>query len=58
MKKVSVTTAIMVMTFVSLSAMSCTDSKKEHSVDATHSEMNHDDVMKDDNLNIRLLQEL
>ena len=51
MKKVSVTTAIMVMTFVSLSAMSCKDSKKEHSVDGMHSEMNHDEVMNHDNLN-------
>ncbi|MFL0351959.1 DUF3347 domain-containing protein [Xanthomarina sp. GH4-25] len=51
MKKVSVTTAIMVMTFVSLSAMSCKDSKKEHSEEAMNSEMNRDEVMNHDNLN-------
>ena len=51
MKKVSVTTAIMVMTFVSLSAMSCKDTKKDHSEDAMHSKMKHDKVMNYNNLN-------
>ena len=51
MKKVSVTTVIMVMTFVSLSAMSCKDTKKDHSEDAMHSKMKHDKVMNYNNLN-------
>ncbi|MDV7139222.1 DUF3347 domain-containing protein [Maribacter sp. TH_r10] len=42
MKKVRVTTVIMLMAFVSLTAMSCKDSKKEDSQDAMHSEMNED----------------
>jgi transcriptional regulator of acetoin/glycerol metabolism len=52
MKKVSVITAIMAMTFVSLSAMSCKDAKKESSDDVgqktemnaeeNHSDMSHD----------------
>ena len=45
MKKVRVTTAIMAITFVSLSAMSCKDSKNENSEDVMHTEMNHDDMV-------------
>lgn len=51
MKKARVTTAILAMAFVSLTAMSCKDSKKEDSQDAMHSEMNeeghHDDSSMD-----------
>lgn len=47
MKKVRVTTAIMLMAFVSLTAMSCRDNKKEDSHDGMDSEMmdegHHDD---------------
>jgi len=43
MKKVRLTTTIMVMAFLSLTAMSCKDVKKEDVNDNTmHSEMNHD----------------
>jgi uncharacterized protein YhaN len=42
MKKVRLTTTIMVMAFLSLTAMSCKDNKKQDSSDALHSEMNHD----------------
>ncbi|MDY7396774.1 DUF3347 domain-containing protein [Aureibaculum sp. 2210JD6-5] len=42
MKKVRLTTTIMVMAFVSLTAMSCKDNKKQDSQDAMHSEMNHE----------------
>ena len=45
MKKVKLTTAIMVMAFISLTAMSCKDVKKEDAHDDTmHSEMNHDEM--------------
>ena len=45
MKKVKVTTTILAMAFVSLTAISCNDSKKEQNVaEDTHSEMNHDDA--------------
>lgn len=51
MKKVRVTTAIMVMAFVSLTAMSCRDNKKEESHDGMDSEMmdegHHDDSAMD-----------
>lgn len=61
MKKVRVTTAILAMAFVSLSAMSCKDGKtEEHSDDAMHSDLSageagmsseeghhHDDADKD-----------
>lgn len=55
MKKVRVTTAIMVMAFVSLTAMSCRDNKKEESHDGMDSEMmdegHHDDsAMDHDNM--------
>ncbi|MGV8946303.1 MAG: DUF3347 domain-containing protein [Lutibacter sp.] len=43
MKKVKLTT-IMVMAFVSLTAMSCKDSKKEDLTDKTHSEMNRNEM--------------
>ncbi|MBD0777321.1 DUF3347 domain-containing protein [Maribacter sp. ANRC-HE7] len=42
MKKVKLTIPIIVMAFVSLTAMSCKDSKKEKLTDTMHSEMNHD----------------
>lgn len=42
MKKVRVATVIMAMAFLSLTAMSCKDGKKENSEDAIHSEMNQD----------------
>ncbi|WP_431133885.1 DUF3347 domain-containing protein [Psychroserpens mesophilus] len=43
MKKVKLVTTIMVMTFISLTAMSCKDAKKEHNNDEGHNtEMNHD----------------
>lgn len=42
MKTVKLATAIMVMSFISVSAMSCKDSKKETSDNISHSEMNHD----------------
>jgi hypothetical protein len=43
MKKVSVTTAIFAMAFVSLTAMSCRDNKKDHmDADDMHSEVSHD----------------
>jgi len=41
-KKVKLTTVIFVMAIVSLTAMSCKDSKKEDSADTNHSQMNHD----------------
>lgn len=59
MKKVRVTTAIMAMAFISLTAMSCKDGKKENSDNAMHSEMSseeghhHDDTdsaMNHDNM--------
>ncbi|WP_232829227.1 DUF3347 domain-containing protein [Aureibaculum luteum] len=49
-KKVKLTTTIMVMAFVSLTAMSCKDGKKEESKDTMHSEMNHDESMDHDNM--------
>ncbi|MDB3914095.1 DUF3347 domain-containing protein [Flavobacteriaceae bacterium] len=43
MKKVKLVTTIMVMAFISLTAMSCKDVKKEHNNDEGHNtEMNHD----------------
>lgn len=43
MKKVKLVTTIMVMAFISLTAMSCKDAKKEHNNDEGHNtEMNHD----------------
>ncbi len=51
MKKVRVTTAIMVMALVSLNAMSCKDVKSESSSDEMHSQMSdgdhHDDATMD-----------
>lgn len=45
MKKVRLTTAIMVLAFVSLSAMSCKDAKKENAHNhSSHSGTNHDNV--------------
>lgn len=53
MKKVRVTTAIMAMAFVSLTAMSCRDNKKGDGNDSMHSEMqeegHHDNSMMDHN---------
>jgi hypothetical protein len=43
MKKVSVTTAIFAMAFVSLTALSCKDNKKENADDDMHSEISHDE---------------
>lgn len=51
MKKVKVTTAIMAMAFVSLTAMSCKDGKNENSENAMHSEMNHDEMNHDGHMN-------
>ncbi len=51
MKKVKVTTAILAMAFVSLTAMSCKDGKKENSEDAMHSEMNQDEMNHDEGMN-------
>ncbi|MTE26474.1 DUF3347 domain-containing protein [Winogradskyella ouciana] len=43
MKKVKLVTTIIVMAFISLTAMSCKDAKKEHNNDEGHNtEMNHD----------------
>ncbi|MBT0608106.1 DUF3347 domain-containing protein [Aequorivita echinoideorum] len=56
MKNVKVTTAILAMAFVSLTAMSCKDGKKEKSEDAMHSEMSseeghhHDEGMEHDEM--------
>ena len=44
MKKVKLTITIMVMAFVSLTAMSCKDSKKDDTSDTIHSEMSHDEM--------------
>jgi hypothetical protein len=53
MKKLRVTTAIMAMAFISLTAMSCRDTKNEEVNDDMHSEMpeegHHDNSMMDDN---------
>ncbi len=47
MKKVRLTTTIMMMAFLSLTAMSCKDAKKENAHNSTmHSEMNHDKMDK------------
>ncbi len=52
MKKVSMTTVIMAMAFIGLTAMSCRDTKKEEVNDSMHSEMpeedHHDDSMMND----------
>ncbi len=51
MKKVRVTTAIMVMAFVSLTAMSCKDGKNEQTEEAAiNSEMNHEEGMNHDDM--------
>ncbi|EGV43398.1 DUF3347 domain-containing protein [Bizionia argentinensis JUB59] len=54
MKKVSITTAIFAMAFVSLTAMSCKDSEKEQSkAQDNYTEMNHDSAdsgMNHDNM--------
>lgn len=51
MTKVSVTTAIMAMAFLSLTAMSCKDGKKENSEEATmHAEMNQEEAMNHDEM--------
>lgn len=51
MKKVRLTTTIMMMTFLSLTAMSCKDTKKENAHDSTtHSEMNHDKMDKSNDM--------
>ena len=42
MKTVKLATAIMVMSFISVSVMSCKDTKKETSDNISHTEMNHD----------------
>src|SRR5690625_6718578 len=42
MKKVRLATTIMVIAFLSLTAMSCKDNKKQDSQDAMHSGMNND----------------
>ena len=44
MKKVRVTTTILAMAFVSLTAMSCKDSKKEESAAEMSSEMEHENI--------------
>jgi len=50
MKKVRLTT-IMIMAFLSLSAMSCKDTKKENTHDtSSHSEMNHDKMNTSNNM--------
>ena len=51
MKKVRLTTTIMMMAFLSLTAMSCKDTKKENAQDnTTHSEMNHDKMDKSNDM--------
>ena len=51
MKKVRLTTTIMMMAFLSLTAMSCKDAKKENAHDSTmHSEMNHDKMDKSNDM--------
>lgn len=51
MKKVRLTTTIMMMAFLSLTAMSCKDTKKENAQDSTtHSEMNHDKMDKSNDM--------
>lgn len=51
MKKVRLTTTIMMMAFLSLTAMSCKDAKKENAPDSTmHSEMNHDKMDKSNDM--------
>ncbi|TLP74112.1 DUF3347 domain-containing protein [Maribacter sp. ACAM166] len=56
MKKVRITTAIFVMSFVSLTVMSCKDSKKENLESDNHSEMTHDatkdNTMEHDNMDM------
>ena len=43
MKNLKVTTGILAMAFLTLTAMSCKDAKKEHNYDEGHNtEMNHD----------------
>lgn len=51
MKKVRLTTTIMMMALLSLTAMSCKDAKKENAHDSTmHSEMNHDKMDKSNDM--------
>ncbi len=47
MKKVRITTGILAMAFISLTAMSCNDGKKGESNDAMHSEMSSEDGHND-----------
>lgn len=56
MKKVRVTATILAMAFLSLSAMSCKDDKKDNSdetmhTEINHGEMNHEDGMDHDDMN-------
>lgn len=44
MKKLRLTTVIIIVAFVSATAMSCKEVKKENAHDASHSEMNHDEM--------------
>lgn len=50
MKNLKVTTAILAMAFLSLTAMSCKDTKKEAANDAMHSEMNHENSVEHNNM--------
>lgn len=43
MKNLNVTTTILAMAFLGLTAVSCKESKKEENLNAMHSEMNHND---------------
>lgn len=44
MKKLKLTTVIMIMAFVSATATSCKDGKKADSLNASHAEMNHNEM--------------
>lgn len=50
MNKVRLKTAMIIMAFVSLTAMSCNDVKKGESNNAAHSDMNLEDSMSNDNM--------
>ncbi|MGJ8593772.1 MAG: DUF3347 domain-containing protein [Aquaticitalea sp.] len=50
MKKVKLTTTVLALAFISLTAMSCKDNKKENMDEDMHSEMSHDEEMKHDNM--------
>ena len=56
MKKVHVTTTILAMALISLTALSCKDDKKEHVNGDSHSEMTHDEnkdnTMEHDNMDM------